>query len=454
MSFRLKRRDVIKGAGAIAIGLPWLEAMEPERSAKAASPATAKRFVAIYQPGGAEQARWLPSGGETGFTLSEILAPLESVRSKLLVVSGLEMKCAVGEQHQAGIVGLLTGMPQGSAGQYVSGPSVDQVIAETASAGKQRASVEMAVRWATGKSHGLIHPINAMTFANDGRASPIPPRIDPQEIFDSFFGSLNPDEGAAAERARKLSILDFVDRRYETLALRLGSNDRAKLDAHLTAVRRLETTLQGMSDPANTACIQPTRVDTTGYNPAAGLDADDNGNVKDSNSDAMIPTVGKFMMDMLVMAFACDMTGVATLQWSDTEAKHTFPWLNLSEHHHYYQHDGGFRPDECAQIGRWYSEQHAYLLAQMDAVDMGGHSLLDESVVFVGSEISHPPTHTKTAMPFLLAGGGGGLRGNRWLQFNGRSHNDLLTAILNLFGDPRTTFGDERYADAPLTGLT
>src|SRR5690606_10346918 len=130
------------------------------------------------------------------------------------------------------------------------------------------------------------------------------PRIDPQEIFDSFFGSLNPDEGAAAERARKLSILDFVDRRYETLALRLGSNDRAKLDAHLTAVRRLETTLQGMSDPANTACIQPTRVDTTGYNPAAGLDADDNGNVKDSNSDAMIPTVGKFMMDMLVMAFA------------------------------------------------------------------------------------------------------------------------------------------------------
>jgi hypothetical protein len=85
---------------------------------------------------------------------------------------------------------------------------------------------------------------------------------------------------------------------------------------------------------------------------------------------------------------------------------------------------------------------------------MGGHTLLDESVVFVGSEISHPPTHTKTDMPFLLAGGGGGLSGNRWLDFGGRSHNDLLSAILNLFGEPATTFGDPAYSGAPVTGLT
>jgi len=454
MSFRMKRRDVLRGAGAIAIGLPWLEAMQPARSARAAAPNVAKRFVAVYQPGGAEQTRWLPSGSETSFTLSEILAPLEPLRGKLQVLSGLDMACAIGEQHQAGIVGLLTGMPQGVAGEYVSGPSVDQVIAEIASAGKPRSSIEMAVRWATGKSHGLLHPINSMTFANDGRASPIPPRIDPQEIFDSLFGSLDPGDGADLERQRKLSILDFVDRRYESLSLRLGTRDRQKLDEHLTKLRELEAGLQAVDNPGNSVCAEPARVDTSDYNPASGLNADDDGAVKDSSSDAAIPKVGQFLMDMLVMALACDQTGVATLQWSDTEAKHTFPWLSLSEHHHYYQHDGGFRPEECAQICRWYSEQHAYLLQQMDAVDMGGHTLLDESVVFFGSEISHPPTHTKTSMPFLLAGGGGGLRGNRWLEFNGRSHNDLLSAILNLFGDPRTTFGDERYASSPISGLT
>ena len=125
----------------------------------------------------------------------------------------------------------------------------------------------------------------------------------------------------------------------------------------------------------------------------------------DGRTDAAIPKVGKYMMDMLVMALACDLTAVATFQWSDTEAKHTFPWLGLRDHHHFYQHDGGFRPRECEQIGIWYSQQHLYLLQQMAAVDMGGHSLLDESVVFFGSELQDPPSHGKTNMPFLLAGG-------------------------------------------------
>ena len=122
------------------------------------------------------------------------------------------------------------------------------------------------------------------------------------------------------------------------------------------------------------------------------------------------------MMDMLVMALACDLTAVATFQWSDTEAKHTFPWLALKDHHHYYQHDGGFRPAECEKICTWYSQQHLYLLQQMAAVDMGGHTLLDESVVFFGSELQDPPSHRKTNMPFFLAGNGGGLRTGRWLN--------------------------------------
>jgi hypothetical protein len=160
---------------------------------------------------------------------------------------------------------------------------------------------------------------------------------------------------------------------------------------------------------------------------------------------------------MLVMALACEVTNVASLQWSDTEAKHTFPWLGLDQHHHYYQHDGNFRPLECEQIVTWYAEQHAYLLQQMDLVDLGDRTLLDESVVFFGSELAQPPTHSKADMPFLLAGGGGGLRGGRFLRNEGLadpSHNNLLVAILNLFGDERTTFGDPAFCTGPLAGLT
>ena len=57
-------------------------------------------------------------------------------------------------------------------------------------------------------------------------------------------------------------------------------------------------------------------------------------------------------------------------------------------------------------------------------------------------------------MPFLLAGGGGGLRGGRVLQCGDVPHNNLLVAILSLFGDSRTTFGDPKYCQNPLSGLT
>ena len=85
---------------------------------------------------------------------------------------------------------------------------------------------------------------------------------------------------------------------------------------------------------------------------------------------------GKLMMDMIVMAMACDITRVATLQWTDTEAKHTFPWLNLPDHHHYYQHDGGFRPAECQKIYTWYAEQHAYLIDQLQRTETASGSLI------------------------------------------------------------------------------
>src|SRR5690606_586135 len=110
-----------------AIALPWLEAMGDVRSAHAQS-MPARRFIAVYQPGGTVLDKWHPSGNGGALQLTPILSPLEEVKDQLLVLSGLDMKCAQGEQHQAGIVGLLTGMAQGQSGRYVTGPSLDQVI--------------------------------------------------------------------------------------------------------------------------------------------------------------------------------------------------------------------------------------------------------------------------------------------------------------------------------------
>ncbi len=103
---------------------------------------------------------------------------------------------------------------------------------------------------------------------------------------------------------------------------------------------------------------------------------------------------------------------------------------------------------------------HLHLLQEMDKVVMGadGHTLLDESVVFFGSELGDPPTHGNKNMPYMLAGGGG-LRCGRWLRYqdtgnNSNSHNNLLVSILNLFGDQRTSFGNPEFCAGPLSNLT
>jgi len=458
---RLSRRAVLRGAGTIAIALPWLEIMGSSRAGAQSVGAHARRFVAVYQPGGTVREKYTPTGSETAPVLSPILQPLQPILDlkRLLIVDGLEMKSAIGEQHQAGIIAWLTGATQNhGVGSYARGPSIDQVIATRLNAAQPRSrrSVELAVRWATGKAKGLLSPINSANFEDNQSFAPIPPRLDPVQIWSDLFGSLVPGDagGKNVLLERKRSILDFVDRRYAALSQRVSAADRGKLDEHLTKIREIEQGLSALIASNAAACRAPTKVDTTGYDPRTGLNADDVGANRDISTDTLIPTVGKYMIDMLVIALACDITAVGTFQWSDTEAKHTFPWLGLTEHHHYYQHDGGFRPAECEKIGNWYAQMHAYLLEAMNKVDMGGHTLLDESVVLFGSELQEPPTHSKKNMPFLLAGGGGGLRGGRWIKYSDLPHNNMLVSILNLFGDERSVFGDPAYCTGPLANLT
>ena len=116
---QLSRRSMIKGAGTVAVALPWLEAMVRRPSAQAAAPiAGPKRFLAVYTPGGTVPEKWRPSGtSETSFGLSPILAPLEPVKQRIIVVDGLHLKCGDQslfnvEQYQGGMVGWLTGMVQ------------------------------------------------------------------------------------------------------------------------------------------------------------------------------------------------------------------------------------------------------------------------------------------------------------------------------------------------------
>jgi hypothetical protein len=55
-------------------------------------------------------------------------------------------------------------------------------------------------------------------------------------------------------------------------------------------------------------------------------------------------------------------------------------------------------------------------------------------------------------MPFVVSSGGA-FRGNRWLKFNGRVHNDLHVSLLNAFDVDTNTFGMAKHCTGALPGL-
>jgi len=273
--------------------------------------------------------------------------------------------------------------------------------------------------------------------------------IDPKQLWDRLFKDFSQDPAVGLAGARhKLSILDAVGEEYRQLLPRLGKSDRLKLEEHLSRIQELERSANTTPNAAGMGCSAPVAPAALGDAGAGQVGDPGSSNQVNRILDAAMPAVGKTMMDLIAMAFACDITAVATLQWSDSQSYNTFPWLDLNENHHAYQHDHGYQPEALTKIHRWYAEQFAYMLQALDTA-----GVLNETVVLWVSEISHPNSHDQTNMPFVLATGGDSLRTGRFAQYDHLPHNDLLTAIANLYGVDVAKFGKADYCNGPLSGL-
>jgi hypothetical protein len=448
---RLTRRTVLRGAGQVAIALPFLEAMLRPLETHAQAAMAPKRLVIFYSPGGTLLDKWRPTGTETQFTLSDMMAPLVPHQKQLLFIDGLDLKVTelgVGHPHSRGMAGLLTGtelLPgtfvtgMGNA-SFANGPSVDQVIGERIGTGLKFRSLEFSTAWAiSGRSlmDGAVaetsNASNQLTFA--GANKPLPPMINPKVAFDRVFGALGVQDAAALlEKKKTVSILDAVRGQFTQLSAQVSAADKAKLQEHEELIRQMEMSLD--AGTSGESCVVP------GAPTAANID---------------VPTKGKTMTDLLVASLACDLTRVGTMQWADSESKFplNFDPLKLSDHHHGYQHDSAFNPDALFKIYNWFGSNFAYLLQRLAAVKEGDGTLLDNTVVLWVSEIQDPPTHNQTKMPFMIAGGkNAGIKTGRWLKVPSQPHNNLLVSLLNIFGGTETKFGRPEYNTGALAGLT
>lgn len=446
----LTRRHFMAGLGGVSVALPLMHSSS--RVSHAQSATFPKRLIVVYIPNGNIE---MPNGLDFA---GSIMEPLEPFKSKLNLLSGLDLSVhdiPPGEPHQQGMA-WLTGRPLNAGNQaggdgtlagWASGISVDQEIAQAIGSETPHKSLHFGVQ---STSYGGTEVRTVMSYA--GSDQPIANETSPYAMYDLVFSKLGADPlGLEKLRRRRHSVLDAVGRQYESLAPRLSSDDRLKLDQHLTAIREVEMRLDNSGGALGGSCQLPVL-----------------GEKIDLNSPANYPAIGKLQTDLLVMAMRCDLTRVATLQWSASTNNKPYPYLMYDagdgpkpiagdEHVMGHQPDSDLHAWGALRvIRRWYMEQFAYLLQALDSTPEGDGTMLDHSVVMLGSELARGNTHSHSDAPFLLAGSAGGyFKTGQHLSFEGKNpHNNLLVSLLNSMGIETNTFGMPEYCTGPLNGLT
>ena len=432
----LPRRTFLRGLGAV-IALPALDAMTPafaSAATSAASPVT--RLAFTYVPNGITMADWTPAAEGAGFELPRIMAPLESLRNDVLVLSGLSHKngMALGDgpgDHARAAASYLTGVhPRKTAGADIqNGVSVDQVAAQHMGDSTRLRSLEIGCD--DSRTVGNCDSGYSCAYTNSlawkGPATPLPPETNPRLVFERLFGdidtSLSPEVRARRLRHRR-SILDLVTDRTAKLMGELGPTDRRKLDDYLSSIRDIEVR------------IQKAESDFTGMQP--GLD-------KPSGIPVEYADYVKLMFDLQVVAFQTDSTRVVTMMMGREGSSRTYPEIGVPDPHHPLTHHRG-NPDWIAKVTKinvLHMELFAGFLKKLKETPDGDGSLLDHSLIVYGSGLSDGNKHTHNDLPVLVAGRGGNFRLGRHVVYpvDTPMTNFYLT-LLDRFGVREEQIGD------------
>lgn len=399
-------RDAARGDGgsgdAAVFDAAGLDAASVDAAADAgtgdAGPAPPDRIVFVYTPHGSFGADFRPSATGEDFELPPILEPFAPYRSRVTVVSGLDLAlpidlppdtCTPAAPYAYGPSTLLTGWPgtgttEVPLGCYAlfraGGPSVDHAIAEIGVptafrtivlGARTRVSADLASVWRISWS---------------GADAPIPSDDDPREAFERLFSDFEP------------------------------------------------------STP---------EIEALGARVAMPLDA---------SANDSFPEVVDRQLEIIHAAITYDLSRAFTLQLSKPAPNETYTWLGHSQSHHELSHGspGSAEEDQFRAILRWQAERVASLAARLDATPAGAGTLLDHTLIVWMSDVGMRnvvAAHDYHDIPVVMIGNvSGRLRAGQHVVHEG-NHVDLLLTLLRIMGSDAIGFGDPRYAAVPIDEL-
>ncbi len=455
----INRRAFLRGAGGVAIGLPFLEGL-PERSAWAqdAQPRFAMFMVAAC---GVVGNRFFPSatGALSASSLGsdKAVGALANHASNLLIVKGVNFPLSSPTNcgHAQGLAQSLTGKTPNGGGTGVtsSGPSVDWELAAKLNPNKD----EPMNLYAGNRKNGYI--AERISFKAGGSGQVRSAVDNPYTLYSKLTnlsagggggggggGTTPPPSGGMADYLilRRKSVNDLIREELNDLRKRpeLSAVDKQNLDLHFTSIRQIETTMDQMaSDPAviGEACSKE-GIDT------ARLEAFKSGFAFTTNG--MIEEVAKLHMQVVAVAFACNFNHVAAMQWGDGTDQTRYSVesnksLNWPFHHlsHRVQSDAasGSNPTAEAAHAEIDKLRMTTLAAGLDAFAARG--LQDKAVVMWTNHVADGPSHSMRGVPHIIWGSPGGfLKKGQFVDAGGATNNRVLATLVQALGISNSGF--------------
>jgi hypothetical protein len=419
----LSRRSVLRGLGT-SVGLPLLDAMVPAATALAQTAATIQpRLGFVYFPHGAVMEHWVPAATGTGFEVSEILAPAAAHKNKMTIVSGLRNKPAESNDPHGIVVGtwLRCVAPNDPSGR---GVTADQIAAQQIGQGTTFPSIEVGT-----PSGGPCAPGFSCSFGSSiAFPTPdvgLPIENNPRKLFFQLFGQGDD----AAERAAIVdetgSILDSIMSDANTLQRKLGAEDIARVDNYLESVREVERRVQMMKSQ-----------DLSGVEiPAAPVGIP-------SNFEEHLT----ILFDLIALAYQINLTNVATFLMEKEVSMRTYANLGVTEAFHPLSHHGDdpAKKERLTRVQAFHTQVFTKFLDRLDNMQEGNGTVLDNSIILFGSNMSNSDKHNQDPLPSAIFGlGGGNIRGGQHLAYaQDTPHANLLLTLLNRAGVQAESFGD------------
>lgn len=452
----LSRRRFISSAG-VTITLPLLPSLMYTRNASAATACTpVKRLITYSFPNGHKLDEHVPTtaGAGAAWTLPPMLVPMQSLKSDLLFVSGLENQQRRRElgDHSIGSGSLFTARKPTKM-QQITNSSVDQIVADAVGSCTAIPSLQLGTHNIAGADQfgtyytrniswrglSMQNPDGTMSYPQ-GAATPLGKEIDPQAAFDNMFQGTDPTTSTAdatMRRALKKSVLDAVVPHGAELDNILNAADKIKVDELFTGIRALEVELQ--KTPATVSCAKPAR-------PAAGL----------AFQSGQLDT----MHSLMVVAFQCDITRVISFMMGDAQNQRDLSFIpgiaaiggEATDHTISHHMNMGTRLQKFRAAVLWKQTQIAGLLTKLKAAtDSDGQSILANSLVLISSDLSDGNAHNHDNYPMLVAGQLGGLvTTDRHVAYPvltdytmQLTFGDFYINLLSLYGVTVKTYGDD-----------